>query len=296
MMADGADESADEVDLLRARTRIINNTDQEIRDILGQAADNVTQILVSQPTDYQSWHLPQVLAQINAALSRWGDQAANAAGNGQSSAWTAGSQMVDTSINDQADAASVTLNAALPIIDDTQLRAMKSFLTSKIKSVTVGTVDSINTQLGLVIMGAQTPFDAVKQVTTLLKEDTTRRATSIVQTELARAYSTASQMRMESWSDEVDGLQKQWLKSGKLHPRIAHAIIDGQIRDVDQPYDIPGGIQMMYPHDPEAPASQTINCGCCSVPVVSGWVSTFKSQTDDEKVALQKKQSSASIE
>lgn len=273
-----------EQDALRERTRLIRATEAEIRALLKRAGADVAAILAQQPSDYQSWYLPQIQAQIQAALKRWGDEAGDAAGNGQLAAWRGGSALVDGSIADQAAAANVSLNAALPVLDDAQLRAMTSFLTSKISNVTLAAADAINTDLGLVIMGAKSPWEAIKGVQETLGEATAKRAGMIVRTELARAYSTATQGRMLQWKGEVPGLKKKWVRSGKLHPRENHVLMDGQIRDVDQPYNLPGGGEIMYPHDPAAPASETINCGCCSVPVVTGWQTTAPAKPEDDNL------------
>lgn len=267
---------------LAARTRLIRHTDAEIRSLLKQAAAEIGKILAGQPTDYQAWYLPQIQKQIAAALGRWGDEAADAAGNGQRSAWRGGTNLVDDVLTEAIDDGAPVLRAVLPVLDDGQLRAMTSFLTSKIREVTVGAADAINTELGLVVMGAKSPWDAIKATQAVLEESTTKRAGTIVRTELARAYSTASQGRMAQWQADVPGLQKKWLKSGKLHPREHHVLMDGQTRAVDKPFALPGGGDIMYPHDPQAPASETINCGCCAVPVVPGWKSMVPAKPEDD--------------
>lgn len=268
---------------MQTRTRLINATDAEIASLLKQAAERIVTLLAQQPTDYQAWYLPRLYQQIAQALSRIATDAGQAASAGQRSVWNAGAKMVD----DAVAHAPAIVRAVVPVIDDGQLRAMSSFLTEKISGITLEAANDINTQLGLVVMGGQTPFEAIKQVQQILGEQTLRRAKTIVHTELARAYSTATFLRLRAQAKVVPGLKKQWISSGKLHPREAHAMMNGQERDIDQPFDIPGGGQIMYPHDPSAPASETINCGCVMVPVVPGWKSTVQLEqtTDAEPVA-----------
>ena len=173
--------------------------------------------------------------------------------------------MTRRSLSNLASAVSVVI----PQIDPRQLSAMRQFLTEKIKDVTLEAANLINSQLGLVVIGAQNPFDAVKSVSKILGETTLRRGTTIVSTELNRAFSAANQLRMEQSAQYVPGLQKKWLKSGKREPRAEHVAIHGQTQPVDKPFVLEGGaVKMMYPGDPRAPARHTINCGCAAVPVV----------------------------
>lgn len=59
---------------------------------------------------------------------------------------------------------------------------------------------------------------------------------------------------------------KGWLSSGSANPRASHQTA-GQVYGagneipLSEPF-IVNGIPMMYPHDPEAPAEEVINCGC----------------------------------
>ncbi len=79
-------------------------------------------------------------------------------------------------------------------------------------------------------------------------------------------------------------MDKVWRRSGKAHPRLSHALTDGQRRPWDKPFILgvqvvaepepTGGVRMMHPHDPAAPAKETINCGCVCVPKPRGWKTT----------------------
>jgi len=73
----------------------------------------------------------------------------------------------------------------------------------------------------------------------------------------------------------VPGLGKQWRRSGKIHSRWTHDLMDGQVVDAGKPFLVPnagGGIdKMMCPHDPKAPPEQVINCGCIAIPYLKGW-------------------------
>lgn len=265
---------------ISGRTRLINDTAAEIARLLGVAADEIAQILAAQPSDYQQWRLPLLQAEIRRVLGDTAGAAALAADASQVAAWSAGAALVDGVI------AAPSLGATLPALNIRQMQAMREFTTEKIKGATLEAMGAINDQLALTMIGTQTPFDAVQAITKTLGESTRKRATGIVRTELATAYSTANQLRLAQWGQTVPGLQKRWVKSGKLHPRLEHVAIHNQVRDVDQPFDLEGGaVKMMHPHDPTAPARHRINCGCVSVPVVPGYVRTIIDTKEQEAVA-----------
>jgi hypothetical protein len=267
-------------DELAARTRIINDTAGEIRALLKQVAASIKATLLGQPSDYEQWYLPQLQAEIERALKAAAGDAAAAVDAGMVSAIDGGRALVDRPLA----AGLPELRLALPVIQVPQLEAMRAFATSKIGGITLAAADQINTQLGLVMIGGQTPHAAVEAVTALLEEETTRRGVTIVHTQLAQAYSTANQARMDQAVAEVPGLKKKWLKSGKLHPRANHDAIHGQIRPAAGKFDLVTAkgepLQMAHPHDPTAPAGEIINCGCVAVPVVPGWESTLPGTAD----------------
>ena len=47
--------------------------------------------------------------------------------------------------------------------------------------------------------------------------------------------------------------------------------MDGQLRDVDEAYTTPEGLELAYPRDPTAPPGETVNCGCQSLPYMASW-------------------------
>lgn len=248
---------------LKERTRIVRETDAEIVRILELGAREIAAILAAQPTDWQRWYLPQIMTEIDRVLRERGADAGRAVAASHAAIAAAGAGLVDGAVERAG------LRSFAPRVDDAQLRAMREFLTTKVRGITLASADAINTQLGLVTIGAASPFEAIKAVQRVLDDGTRQRATVIVHTELARGYSAASFARLAAAADAIPGLRKLWRKSGKLHPRLEHAAIDGQTQPWDQPFLLHAGrVRMMYPHDPSAPPGETINCGCVMLPVV----------------------------
>lgn len=99
-------------------------------------------------------------------------------------------------------------------------------------------------------------------------EIATWRARRIAQTESIGAGNFGAQSGMMDAVNDGARIRKKWLvRYGSETPR--HALIpglDGQIRDVDQPFDV-GGVAMMQPGDPNGGAENVINCKCISIAI-----------------------------
>lgn len=254
---------------IKGRTRIQTNTREEIIRLLKVAQENIALTLASQPSDYQRWALPDLQFEINRILKEFGEAGATTIGTAAGESWQAGKNLIDKPL----EAANAAIVAIMPHLDTQQLHAMRAFMTDRIKDIGVQGANKINSELGLVVIGAQSPGDAIGRVKDILGDPSRKRAATIVRTELGRVFSVASHERMQQAVKAGVPLEKEWIRSGKLHPRIGHNMAHGQTVPVDQPFLIPsskGGpaTRMMYPHDPAAPASETINCGCASIPKV----------------------------
>lgn len=259
---------------VRARTRILVDTRGEILRQLREALREIQRVLGEAPTDYQLWSLPQLAREIQRVMGEFSTDAAATINAAAELAWTAGEDLIDKPL----EAAGVRV-VALRRPSSRQLLAMRAFMTERIKDIGLTAANKINAQLGLVVIGTQSASQAISAVKGILGEESRARATTIVRTELSRVYAVASHERLLEVAQRVPGLQKQWRKSGKAHPRLHHDVIDGQVRDVDKPFDLkPFGkpaLQMMFPHDPKAPASEVINCGCTMIPFKADWTVTY---------------------
>ncbi len=251
-------------DAMRAKNRIAKENYLAIRDLLKQSNDRIRATLAAQPSDYQLWALPTLQREIQATMDSLATTASTTAQSGWDDEWLAGQRTID----DPLRAGGITLRA--PKISPRQLIAMREFLTDRIKDISRIAKRRINSELGLIITGIQSPGEAISNVTRLLNETSRRRALTIVRTELGRAFSAAQSARMQQAKAHVPGLMKQWRRSGKIHSRIQHDTADGQLRAPDQPFDV-AGYKLMYPRDPAAPPGQTINCGCDSLPYMQHW-------------------------
>lgn len=251
---------------MKARTALLVETREEILAQLRAARDRVTALLNYMPTDYQQWSLTNLQREITRAMAEVAEQSSATLSTAAGKAWEAGQRMVDAPLA----AGGVRVAAQLPVIAIDQLIAMRAFMTDRIRDVSASAVGKINSELGLVVIGAQSPFEAGKAVQEILGETSRARATTIVRTELSRVYSAASFERMKQASARIPGMQKEWRKSGKLHPRPGHEAANGDKVPVYDAFNIRSKhgelIAMQYPHDPSAPPAETINCGCIVLP------------------------------
>lgn len=258
---------------LKQRTAIQINTRDEIVRLLKQAQEQISITLANQPSDYQRWSLPDLQFEINRMLKEFGEAGAVVIGSAAGESWQAGKDLMDKPL----EAASMAqVIAAMPHLDAQQLNAMRAFMTDRIKDIGVQGANKINSELGLVVIGAQSPGDAISRVKNILGDPSRKRAATIVRTELGRVFSVASNVRMQQAAAAGANIQKKWLRSGKLHPRPGHNLMHGKTIPVHERFSVPrskGGmpVLMLHPHDPSAPASETINCGCTCVPAASGF-------------------------
>lgn len=174
-------------------------------------------------------------------------------------------------------AARINVKMHLPPLDAGVLQAMRTFTVGRMNNVSIEAMGKIRQQIGLVTIGGITPFEAMRAIQQQLGNDTPQRATTIVRTEVSRAFAVASEQRLVQAAGLVPGLQKQWRRSGKIHSRWTHDLMDGQIVDADKSFKVPsagGGFDMMKcPHDPKAPYRPGHQLRVCSAAVHAGLAS-----------------------
>ncbi|MDY6979213.1 MAG: phage minor head protein [Pseudomonadota bacterium] len=256
--------------VLRQKTRLQRNTLAEIDRLLKLARDQVDAALAAAPSQFEAWYLPQLQQSITQAMKELGDQGAQVVSKNMGTSWQLGLDLVDKPIQ----AGGIQISAVLPAVDTKQLQAMRLFVTDRMKDVGVQLANKINSELGLVAIGAKSTGDATGTIAGMLKTGGRSRATTIIRTELGRAFSAASHQRKQQAAEHLPGLKKQWRRSGKLHSRQHHDAADGQIKNVDEPFVLHGKrgrVTLMYPRDPAAPIGETVNCGCESLPYMESW-------------------------
>jgi hypothetical protein len=238
---------------------------EEAQLLMSRALEEIVAELARTTSEFQAWQLPQIRASIERELRDVSDLLAKTASTGAGNAWDLGVGLIDEPL----EAGGMRIAGLLPDIDTRQLLAMRSFMVDRMKDVTANAAGRAASQIGLVMIGTQTPSQAVDAIAATI-ESGRGRAVTILRTEMGRAFSVAAHERQQDAVAVLPGMRKQWRRSGKLHSRPGHDLADGQVVEVDKPFLV-NGVEMMYPRDPSAPATETINCGCVSLPFMEHW-------------------------
>ena len=91
------------------------------------------------------------------------------------------------------------------------------------------------------------------------------RAMMIARTETHNAASFANHQYYDAVQDQLQNkMLKRWVATADNRTRSFHADANGQVRDMDQDFDV-GGAKMQYPGDPRGGAKNVINCRCVVV-------------------------------
>lgn len=253
---------------LRARLKIQRDTVTEITRLLRVALERITGELAAATDETAVAFLSRRQAAVRQVLAEIDGQASARLSTAAGEVWEAGIALVDAPLA----AGGIRIAASLGEVDTRQLTAMRAFMTDRIRNVTVTAANAINAELGLTVLGAKTPGESVTNITRILKSQSRGRAITIVRTELGRAFATAAQARMDQARETLPGLRKQWRRSGKTHSRVSHDQTDGQVVDIDERFTLAeSGTKLRFPRDPRAPARETINCGCESLPYMEHW-------------------------
>ena len=209
--------------------------------------------------------MPNIRQSIDRTLGEIGEELGRRGSGHLATAHGLGVDLIDAPLK----AGGIRIAGIMPDVDLRQLMAMRTFLVDRMKDVTVEMATKVKRHLGLVMIGALSPGDAATGIAGMVNGGR-GRAITIMRTEMGRAFSVATQERQTQAAEILPGLKKQWRRSGKVHSRTAHDLADGQIVDVDKPF-IVGGVPLMYPRDPKAPAKETVNCGCVQLPHMEHW-------------------------
>ncbi len=225
---------------------------------LNQARREIAAEIAS--TDWDIFHQRQLTEAVERAMVDFADQAGIDLKTRQKEFFDLGIARADLPFG--------VMEIAAPdvMINIQALRIAQDYSAELISGLSKDAIKKVNREIISGIMGQKTPFEVMKAIGRNLDDPSvfssiSARAETITRTEMGRIFEASTQMRLEEAKDILgDKVKKRWIASGKPTGRPAHQIIDGQIREVDEPFDV-AGEQLMYPGDPAGSAWNTINCG-----------------------------------
>lgn len=124
--------------------------------------------------------------------------------------------------------------------------------------------------------------ESIPKIAARLENVTAMNLTSAIRNARTSTTCAENRGRMDSFREaQKKGvvIHKIWMATEDGRTREAHVILDGQEREIDEPFDSELG-KIMYPGDPDADPSNVYNCRCTMVTKVLGFESSR--QTQDE--------------
>lgn len=140
---------------------------------------------------------------------------------------------------------------------------VKEFLAkreNRLSNVPQEVYDTINGEITDGVDKGESMKDLSNRVRSSFNEISNGRAKTIAITETGAAYGVARDDAMKSAGVEY----KEWLTSHNANVRPTHAEADGQIREIDEPFEV-GGEQLDFPCDPDGSSEEVINCHCVQI-------------------------------
>lgn len=106
--------------------------------------------------------------------------------------------------------------------------------------------------------------DLRKRINKVFDQATTYRAERIARTEIVGSSNRGA---LEAYHQSGVVEKKEWITARDEKVRDSHAATDGQIQDIDEPFILGSGVEMMCPGD-FGPPEEVVNCRCTVKPVV----------------------------
>mgnify|MGYP003133155469 CR=1 FL=1 len=228
-------------------------------------------------SEWSAARLPLILQGVESALDEW----AKTTGADAADSVTKAAAMGDELSGRFEVAAATSRDALFVAVSPENVSALAQATAQEMVAVGVDIKRKVAGELRPVALGLRRPFEAIEAVGRIVPAvrrrmpdgrlatvGPTQRAEVIVRTEINRAFSYASQRRMEKVAANLPRKpRKRWVTSIDGRERGSHRAADGQERDFDEPFDV-NGAQLMFPGDPAGPPGEVINCRCTSIPVV----------------------------
>jgi hypothetical protein len=252
-----------------ARQRVTALDDAGLRraaDILTDAQNELIRKLANAPTDYGAWFYNELLQDVQRLTADLAQDFRARLDADVNVVLQTVEEMITPEIAVEAQRAGVSL--VLPAISRSAIETLAGYTPGdKIKNVAEGLKQAVSTEIQRVVLGVTSPWDLQKFLAANL--DATgpfgsafARAEAIWRTESLRFFNSAAQARYEALERTMPGeFLKVWRHTNIAHPRPHHAALDGVAIGVNEYFQV-GAYAALYPHDPDLPVGEIVNCGC----------------------------------
>jgi len=238
--------------------------------------------------DFDAWMRGQVFqgaqwrarkAEIDNVLLNADKEAAKIVNDGKLDVFATGANYMGYSIEHDAN-----VNAGFTMYDrSTVARLVKSdpqILPKAAKGVVKDKAFSYyNKQMASAITQGIIQGESISEIARRIAEKTGEACYSSAVRNARTAYTGAQNAgRIEGLHQAQDlgiNVQKKWMATLDAHTRDAHADLDGQVQEVDDPFESDLG-DIMFPGDPTADPANVYNCRCTLVYVYPDYPSDMK--------------------
>ena len=288
--------------IIASRDRKLVSGSAALNSMLEELRKEILAELLSISADtYSAFHLKQSLASIERHISDFSSAAQRESGSLIQAAWTQGAELLPATAQ-AAGEAGVYLGTSQ--ISTGIIETLQEFTFGRMKSISSDLFTRLQGELTLGILGQKTPQQIASQLGASIKDlplprgkggfaifkSAAERAEVVVQLEMGRAFSIATEKSIEAASGVLPELQRMWIHAGHPRaPRQSHLMMHGQTRGPGKVfYRTSQGAPVRYPRDPAAPISEVIRCGCDHVPYMARWGSAqdFAASWDQTQYAV----------
>ena len=243
--------------------------------ILDAYRREVIGMILSAPEPLGS-NLRGLLTELDGLVDRLSREMAGTLSRGVTLAANAG----DDAVLDAFRAASVDVPLAYVGVSETLVRSLVDYSASLITNIPAEVRAQIATQVRLAALGGLSTTTLIDRIGRNLTSRSiftsiAGRAEAIARTEVSRARAMAYQEQSAEIAGRFPGTLKVW-EHASTSPgfttfqarssRQNHVALSRETNarpiPFDQPFNLGGGVEAMYPHDPTLPASESVNCRC----------------------------------
>lgn len=276
-------------ELIRQARQLAPATRRNVIELLEEARKQIVgEISAVDPASFKAAQMRTLAAGIDRALDQFRQQLTQQVNAEQAAAFQLGGTQVSAPL-----AAAGLPAASFAGIDRNALAIAQGYTADLIGGLTKDAAGKLNAAIQRAFLGGQSVTDVIAQIGRAINggkefsglfSPIGERATTIATNEILRVHSIAGQARLEDLQQQVPGIKKKWVHIPVARvPRGSHLIADGQVRNVDEPFNV-GGEELMYPRDPNGSPENTINCHCLLVPEAG---KDLLQPTDAQKSLLQ---------